>query len=269
MKRLTIAFVFTAILQTGSMQAQLNESDTARMQLRAGITGAWQQGNIDLLTLRGRFEMVSNGLKPWVFKTQNTLLYQEFGGRKADNDLNSRNYLYFHPQKKVYPFAMAYISTNYRRRISSRWFAGGGATWQAVNRQNTVLKLSASMVYEQTRFKTNAFNEPAYNGSSEINLWRATGYFSGIHHLFQKHLRLYYTVYCQPGFDDAPNLRWQLDAGIDLPVWKGLNATVVYAYSFEEVVPVAVKQVDRILTFGISYQYKKQNHRSTEIRKSN
>jgi hypothetical protein len=40
--------------------AQLNESDTARFQFRAGVTGAWQKGNVDLLVLRGRLELVTN-----------------------------------------------------------------------------------------------------------------------------------------------------------------------------------------------------------------
>jgi hypothetical protein len=268
MKWRTNAFMVTAILTAGHIQAQLNESDTARMQMRAGITGAWQQGNVQLLTLRSRLEMVSNGLKPWVAKTQNTLLYQEFGGRKADNDISSRNYLYFQPQKKLYPFAMVFVSTNYRRHISSRWFAGGGGTWQLIRHKNTTLKLSASMVYEQTRFKTRSYNEPAYNGSEQINIWRATGYISGLHHFFQQGMRFFYTAWCQPGFDDAHNLRWQLDAGIDFPVWKGLNATMVYAYTFEEVVPVTVKQVDRLLTFGVSYQYKKANNSSPKATKT-
>lgn len=258
-----------AILLAGQLQAQLNESDTARMQMRAGITGAWQQGNVEMLTLRSRLEMVSNGLKPLVFKSQNTLLYQAFGGRKADNDISSCNYLYFYPQRKWYPFAMAYVSTNYRRKIGGRLFAGAGGTLQLIMQKNTTLKLSASMVYEQTRFKTSLYNEAGYNGSSNIKLWRATGYISGLHQLFRQKMRVYYTAYCQPGFDDVKNIRWQLDAGIDLPVWKGLSASMLYAYTYEQVVPVSVKQVDRLLTFGLSYQFKKVNDHARKEMKTN
>jgi hypothetical protein len=163
---------------------------------------------------------------------------------------------------------MAFVSTNYRRGIGGRWFAGGGGTWQLMRHKNTTLKLSASIVYEQTRFKTRFYNEPAYNGSEQINIWRATGYISGLHQFFQQRMRFYYTVYCQPGFNDTHNLRWQLDAGIDLPVWKGLNATMVYSYTFEEVVPVTVKQVDRLLTVGVSYQFKKANNSSNKAIKT-
>jgi hypothetical protein len=63
MKWLTNAFMVTAILTAGHIQAQLNESDTARMQMRAGITGACKQGNVELLTLRSRLEMTSQSGK--------------------------------------------------------------------------------------------------------------------------------------------------------------------------------------------------------------
>jgi hypothetical protein len=242
-----------------TLHAQLNESDTAKMQLRAGITGTWQQGNVNLLLLRGRLEAVSNGMKPVVFKTQNNSLYQEFGKNKADNDINSRNYLYYKPLEKVYPFGMFFVQTNYRRQIDFRWFAGGGVTWQFVQKLRSNMKLSGSMVYEETRFRNNRFNAPVYNGSETIPLWRFTTYLSGWHQLFHQRIRLYYTAYWQPGLDGNKNYRTQLDAGIDFPVWKGLNFTVAYSFTHEEVVVEKVKQDDRILTFGLSYQIKKNN----------
>lgn len=254
------SLLIIGILLCGAiLHAQLNESDTAKMQFRAGITGAWQQGNVNLLLLRGRLEAVSNGMKPLVFKTQNNSLYQEFGNNKADNDINSRNYLYYKPLKKVYPFGMVFLQTNFRRQISFRWFAGGGATWQFVQKPRTNMKLSASMVYEQTRFRSDRFNAPVYNGNEIIALWRATTYLSGWHQLFHQRMRLYYMAYWQPGLDRNKNYRTQIDAGIDFPVWKGLNFAVAYSFTHEEVVVEKVKQDDRILTFGLSYQIKKNN----------
>ena len=254
-----ILFSFVLLMSNAYSFAQLNESDTARVQLRAGLTGAWQQGNVSLLTLRSRLEAVSNGMKPLVFKTQNNSLYQEFGNRKADNDISSRNYLYYRPTNKVYPFAMAYLQTNYRRQISFRWFAGVGATWQLVQKPRSNLKLSASLVYEQTQFKSSIYNETVYNGNDQINLWRATAYLSGWHQLFHQRMRLYYTAYWQPALDGNNNYRTQLDAGIDFPVWKGLSFTALYTFAHEEVVVQKVKQDDRILTFGLSYQFRKNN----------
>lgn len=252
--------MLSGIMISVKLAAQLNESDTARLQIRAGMSGAWQQGNIELLTLRSRLEAVTNGMMQIVFKTQNNSLYQSFGRNKADNDISSRNYVYYNPQARVYPFAMIYLQTNYRRQISSRWFGGAGGTWQFVRSTTSNLKLSGSLVYEETKFRRSECNEMAYNGNNQITLWRATAYLSGWHQLFEQRLRLYYSAYWQPGLSETHNFRSQIDAGIEFPVWKGLNATMVYSITHEEVVPLQVKQNDRILTFGFSYLFKKQNH---------
>ena len=240
-----------------SAKAQLNESDTARFQVRAGVTGALQKGNVDLLIARGRLDVVSNTYKAMVFKSQNNSLYQEFSGFKVDNDINSRNYLYFKPFRKFYPFVMVFIQTNFRREIKSRVFGGAGYTWQVIQLPKTNLKLSASLVYENSAFRNNQFNEGFYNGMSTIPIWRGTVYLAGWHRLLTQKLRLYYTAYWQPGFADVPNNRASLDIGIDMPVWKGLAVALQYTYTYEQVVTSKVQQVDRILTFGVGYQIKK------------
>lgn len=237
--------------------AQLNESDTATFQFRAGATGAVQKGNVDLLVLRARLEFVSNSKRSLVFKSQNNSLYQQFSGFKADNDINSRNYFYHQPFRSVYPFAMIYLQTNYRRQVDFRWFGGAGATWQFVQKPATNMKVSASIVYEETDFRSQQFNEGFYDGSSTIRLWRATAYLAGWHRLLDNRLKLFYTAYWQPGWDEVTNNRAQLDVGLDFPVWKGLNSSLQYSFYYEQIVVTSVKQHDRILTFGVSYQFKK------------
>ncbi|MCK6617068.1 MAG: DUF481 domain-containing protein [Cyclobacteriaceae bacterium] len=237
--------------------AQLNESDTATFQFRAGATGAVQKGNVDLLVLRARLEFVSNCKRSLVFKSQNNSLYQQFSGFKADNDINSRNYFYHQPFRSVYPFAMIYLQTNYRKQVDFRWFGGAGATWQFVQKPATNMKVSASIVYEETDFRSQQFNEGFYDGSSTIRLWRATAYLAGWHRLLDNRLKLFYTAYWQPGWDEVTNNRAQLDVGLDFPVWKGLNSSLQYSFYYEQIVVTSVKQHDRILTFGVSYQFKK------------
>ncbi len=248
--------IIILLLASLGTYAQLNESDTARFQFRAEASGAWQQGNVDLLVLRGRLELVSNSHHPIVFKTQNNSLYQEFSGFKADNDINSRNYLYWKPKQKVYPFAMLYWQTNYRRQIDSRWFSGAGVTWQFVQKSMSTIKVSASMVYEATQFKSNTFNQEFYSGNEQIDLWRATVYIAGWHRLLDDNLRLNYSAYWQPGLDEVSNNRAQVDAGLDYPVWKGLRLLAQYSFTYEQIVAAGILQHDRILTFGISYQQK-------------
>jgi hypothetical protein len=254
---LPLSFVITVLLSVNAAYAQLNESDTARFQLRAGITGVWQSGNVELLALRSRLEMVTNGKKNFVFKSQNNSLYQEFSGFKADNDLNSRNFLYYKPQKSFYPFALLYVQTNFRRKIDYRWFGGAGITWQFVRKIHSNLKLSGGMLYENTRFTVNQFNEVFYNGSENIALWRATMYLAGWHRILNGKVKLFYNAYWQPGFEQVPNNRMQVDVGLELPVWKGLSFQTEYLLTYEQVTAQKVKEIDRLFTFGLSYQIRK------------
>jgi hypothetical protein len=248
--------MFTSSLSVGNTFAQLNESDTIKFQFRASVTGIYQQGNVELLNIRGRVDLTFLLHKNLVIKSQNSSLYQAFYSVEADNEIFSRNFIYYKPHRKVYPFAIAFISTNYRRKIDNRYFAGGGFTYQVINTKINVLKLSASTVYEATKFANSFYNYSEYNGNNNINLWRGTLYVGGWSYLADKHIRLYYDAYWQPAFDNSNNYRTQLDVGLDFPIWKGLSFNVVYAFTRENVVIEEILQEDKILTFGLAYNLK-------------
>lgn len=254
MKKNILLFIFSCSL--GTVTAQLNESDTMRFQLRAALTGNYQRGNVEVLNIKSKLECSFSPHTNWVIKSQNSSLYQAFYSAKADNDIFSRNYIYYKPQLRFYPFAIGYISSNYRRKIKTRYFAGAGITWQAFNTKNHVLKLSASTVYESTRFRSASYNLVAYNGNNKIDCWRATLYTGGWNYLLKKHLRIYYDAYWQPALNNSRNYRTQLDIGADLPVWKGLSLNVLFAFTHENIVIEKVKQEDKILTFGLAYNVK-------------
>ena len=255
-------FFFGVLLLLGlPLMAQLNESDTLRFQWRGTLTGNDQHGNVEVFTLRSKMDAVYAPVKDWVFKSQNNSLYQSFYGKKADNDLFSRNYLYFRPQQRIYPFAIAYVSANYRRKVKGRWFAGAGLTWQAVNQPSAVIKFSASLVQEQTRFRGTVYNEAAYNGSDRIRCWRGTLYTAGWGYLSGKKIRWYYDAFYQPAFDNGRNYRAQADLGVDLPLWRGLSFTTLYTFTHENVVIDKVRKEDRILSFGFSWNLRAM-HRS-------
>lgn len=247
------------LLGWAKTNAQLNESDTVKLQLRAGFTGNYQTGNVNIITVRSRFDFSYAPVKNIVFKSQNSSLYQVFASTKADNDIFSRNYFYYKPQNTFYPFGILYISTNYRRKIDTRLFAGAGATLQLLDKTYHVMKLSASTVYETNKFKGNIYNYSTYNGSNKIDLWRGTIFMSGWNYLFKNHLRVYYDAYWQPAFNNSSNYRTQFDLGADFPVWKGLNFTALYTFTHENIVISNIKQDDKILTFGLAYYLKKKN----------
>lgn len=252
-------FVFTLLLSLslGRSAAQLNESDTARFQWRATVTGNYQQGNVNVLTIRSRAEFSLTPARRFAFKSQNSSLYQQFSSVKADNDIFSRNYIYFDPQRRVYPFAMIYLSSNYRRKISRRVFYGAGATWQVLSGTRQVIKLSASAVYEQNLFRGTQYSDPVYNGSNKINTWRGTLYAAGWHYLLNNHIRFFYDAYWQPSFSNTKNYRTQTDLGIDIPVWKGLFFTTLYSYTHENTVIAGIKKDDHLFTFGAGYSIRR------------
>lgn len=250
-------FILTMLLLSLSKSfAQLNESDTAKFQLRASLTGNYQQGNVDMLNIRSRLDFTFLPNKNWVLKSENSSLYQSFFSVEADNDIFSRNYIYFKPQQKVHPFAIAYISTNYRRKVDNRYFAGLGAAYQIIKTNKNLLTFAAGAVYEETKFTNNLYNYKEYNGDNNIKLFRGNLYVGGSHYFLEKHIRLYYDAYWQPAFKSRTNYRTQVDIGINFPAWKGLSFNTIYSFTHENLVVEKVKQEDQILTFGIAYNLK-------------
>lgn len=206
---------------------------------------------------RGRLDFLFQINPDFIFKTQNSLLYQEFFEKKADQDIFSRNYLYFKPERRIYPYAIGYVSTNYRRKIDHRYFGGVGLTWQLVCSEKHSLKLSSNVIYESTVFDSQTFNFPEFDGQDQIKLWRQSFYVRGIHWVFERKMMLYYDAFWQPHLGRNNNFRYQANIGVDFPVWKGLNLNANYLLAFENVVVEKVLQRDAIFTFGLSYQIKK------------
>jgi len=238
-----------------NMAAQINESDTARFQLNASLTGIYQEGNVEYFSLRGRLDFSSRLTKEVVIKSQNNSLYQEFSGFKADNNLYSRNFLYYRPEAKVYPFIIGFISSNFRQQLDRRFFGGVGGTWQVVDRPGQTLKFSFSSVYETSSFKASDYNIDSYDGSRKIDIWRGTTYLFGLHQLAEGRLQLSYEGYWQPAFEDVENYRLVADVSLGSRIWKTLSLRVSYLYTKERVVIEGVQEKDSLLLFGLSYQY--------------
>ena len=159
MKRLIILLLFCPL----SLGAQINESDTFKLKADLALTGVLQDGNVQTVIFRAKSELIYKPWKKWVFKTRNSYVYQEFGQTKADEDILSLNFLYFDPERKVYPLLIGIASTNFRREIRVRSLLGGGVTFQVLNEKEHWLKISLSGEYEQTDFKQTRFNRSEYN----------------------------------------------------------------------------------------------------------
>ncbi|GAA4960600.1 DUF481 domain-containing protein [Algibacter aquimarinus] len=248
MKKILFCFFIFPIF----ISAQINESDSLNVKASLSLTGFYQGGNVETLIFRAKTELGFKPWKNWVFKNQNSYVYQAFGKEKADEDILSLNFLYLNPDRKVYPFVLGFVSTNFRREIDLRSLFGAGVTFQVLSKKKNWLKLSLSSEYEQTDFTETNFNFSEYDGSESINTFRATAWINGKYHLFKNKIILSHESYFQPSLERGNNFRWQADVGIELPLLKFLNFKINYRHTFEGIVIEDQKQEDRFLTFGFT-----------------
>jgi len=248
MKKILYYFLFLPIF----LSAQINESDTLNLKANLSLTGFYQGGNVETLIFRAKSDLSFKPLKKWVFKTKNSYVYQEFGKKKADEDILSLNFLYFNPERKIYPLLLGFVSTNFRREINLRYLLGAGVTYQILNKKNNWLKLAISSEYEQTDFGKGNFNLSEYNGNKSLNTFRGTIWVNGKYHLFKKKVIVNHEFYFQPSLEQSNNFRWQADAGLELPIWEFLNFKINYLHTFESVVIENQKREDNISTFGFT-----------------
>lgn len=233
--------------------AQINESDTLRVKAGLSLSGFWQSGNIQTLTFRANSDF---SFKPWkkaVFKNQNSYVFQEFGDDgKDDEDFLSLNFLYFNPERKVYPLLLGFVSTNFRRKIDVRYLVGGGVSYQFHRKNKDWIKASLTTEYERTNFNETRFNYTEYNGINSINTFRATLWLNGKYHFFKDKVILSHESYVQPSLEKKNNYRWRADITAEFPIWKFLSFRINYLHTSESIVVFDQEQEDQFLTFGFS-----------------
>lgn len=159
------------------------------MQWNLGVNGIVQKGNVNVGILRAKSEGVVRYKNSLAFKTQSNLLYQEFSGYKADNDFISRNYFYYNPDARVYPFSMAYVQSNFRLKIKQHLFYGLGGTNQLLNMNDNVIKCSLSVVNETSKYVASEWNVSNYSYEEVVPKFVQQEdmlYTLGISYLFKK-----------------------------------------------------------------------------------
>ena len=248
MKKIFILFLFSPIF----LFAQINESDSLKLKADLSLTGIWQGGNVETLIFRAKSELTYQPWRKWVFKTRNSYVYQAFGKQKADEDVLSLNFIYFNPERRIYPLLLGFVSTNFRREIDLRYLLGGGVTFQLLDKKEHWLKVSISSEYERTNFSKTDFNIVNYDGRSTINTFRGTLWINGRYQLFKNKMVLTHESYFQPSLEESDNYRWQADFGLELPIWSFLNFKINYLHTFESIVIENQKREDQFLTFGFT-----------------
>ncbi|MEM9835769.1 MAG: DUF481 domain-containing protein [Bacteroidota bacterium] len=244
-------FSFLLLLPIG-IAAQINQSDTLNFKANLAVTGFWQGGNVETIIFRIKSDLSWRPSRTSVFKTSNSYVYQEFGRVKADSDILSLNFLYFNPERKIYPLLLGFVSTSFRREIDLRYLLGAGLSFQLIKHKKNWLNCSVTGEYEKTNFASTNFNREAYNGSEVINTIRGTLWINGKYYLFKDKMIFSHESYFQPSLVENDNFRWQLDLGLEFPIWKFLNFKISHRSTYESIVVTNQQQSDQILSFGFS-----------------
>ncbi|MBO6535012.1 MAG: DUF481 domain-containing protein [Balneolaceae bacterium] len=253
MKLKLCALVFLLVFMlSNNIKGQVNESDSLNFKTDLSITGFLQEGNVQTVIFRAVSNTSFKISEQILFKTQNSYTYQEFGKTKADEDILSLNFLYLNPLKKVYPLALGFISTNYRREIEIRYLLGAGASFRAVNNKRNRLEFSITSEFERTRFRSTVFNRTQYNGESYISTVRGTFWMKGRYVMLKDKIILIHESYYQPSLLERDNYRWRADIGVEFSMMKNFAFKVNYLQTFESVVMVNQKRRDKFLTVGFS-----------------
>lgn len=234
------------------LHGQINESDTLKLKANLSLSGLYQAGNVETLIFRAKNELTYRFAEKWVYKNTNSYIYQAFGGDKADEDILSLNFLYFNPEKRLYPQVLGFFSTNFRRKIDHRYLYGAGLTYRILEKEKNWLRTSLTSEFERTEFNETNFNIAQYDGQSTLDTFRATFWLQGKHHFFKGKMIFGHQSYYQPSVEESNNYRWSTDLSLEFPIWKYLNFKVNYIYTFESIVVEGQQEDDQFLTFGFT-----------------
>jgi hypothetical protein len=232
--------------------SQLTERDTLQFGYKISSTGSWITGNVERLIISNTLDLSHLGKKVGI-KSSNSYIYGTIFKNETENDVFSRNFFYLNPRKRAYPYVMAWFQHSQRQQIQFRHQVGIGATYTLIDKMNHLLKISATITREQTRYNGTSFwIEPENLTNNEITNYRATTRLLGSHTLLEKRLKILYETWYQPAFDDRTNWRYLLNAGVELPISKHISFRSTLLYTHENTVLTNIKRDDKIVVFGLS-----------------
>lgn len=242
-----------SLLTLSPAWAQLTESDTLQFGYKATINGSWITGNVQRLLINNGIDLSHVG-KHVGIKTSNTYIYGTIFQNKTENDFFSRNFFYYEPRARLYPFMMVWLQNSRRQQIGFRHQAGFGVTYAALQKSNHLMKVSVTVTHEQTRYNDNLFDiTPKNLTGNKVQNWRGTVRAMGHYVLSNNKILLHYETWYQPAFDDTNNWRYYFNASLELPIAKYVSFRGTINYWHENLVLTRIKRDDKIVTFGLVF----------------
>lgn len=245
------AVLLLPLLLGGEVCAQLRDTDTLRLGYTLTAQSSLATGNVDRWLMLGGAEVFGLG-RAFGVKSSNDYRYGTFGGRVTENDWSSRNFVYWQPRKRIYPYAMALIEGLERRAISLRIQAGIGVTFVVVRRQSHVLRLSVTPVYESARYRTALFNRDDLGTDEQWASWRVTLRVAGQHQPVQP-LRISYEFWLQPSVSRAADTRALSDVSLSWRLVSRFAVRMTHQLSYDQIVQLGRKQLDSFWLVGFQW----------------
>ncbi len=243
--------VIFALLFCSAAFAQLTDIDTLRWQYRLSATGSLLTGNVERVLLIGGGEL-AHVQKTLGFKTSNTHQYGTIRKKQTESDLISRNFLYLFPKAKLYPYLMAWLEKNLRKKIAFRHQLGFGASYTLAPSSTHRMKASLTLSRESTDFAGKISPNASLDSGETITTCRATLRFIGRHGLLENKLGIAYEVWYQPSLQERKNHRHHLDGALQWPVSKTIALQAAANHTYESVVLPGVKKSDLLISFGLA-----------------
>jgi hypothetical protein len=229
--------------QSDSVEAA-GKSSQYGSSFRIGAEMQAQSGNIERFMLRaqaqGEIRVPSFALNASLTYSLHNIFVQQL-----DNDwfgfIDARAL----PENMVFPTAFVVVETSNLRFLESRIMGGAGAGAHIFRTPAATLSLSATVAYDQTRFRiANSYEGLRYS----FNLY-------GNYVLFGGKLILNHNFFSQPTALFTDNYRHRLIVLALVPIDKNLSLSSTLDYSYESVVDETRKPVNIFHAVGITWSF--------------
>lgn len=243
------------LFHTGNAMAQLEEGDTARWQFNANLSLRLNAGNVERLIVTPEANMahVSNN-QSWGFSARQRYTYGTFGSFRSENDFLSRNFIYLHPSKRIYPYFMAWFHTHERQRLAFRYQAGPGITFVPFRKRQQLVKLSATLTHEYNRYRQGNLEYIDDAAATSYSTFRATGRLFGSHSFAQGNASVYYELLYQQSLNNGSNWRIFSESGLNVRIVRGFSMRTYVNYEYHRVHVRTQRPNDLVLNVGVNYR---------------
>ncbi len=223
-----------------------------RWQYDLGATGTLSTGNVERLLLIAKGEL-KHRTDHFGMISSNTYRVGTIRGKKTEDDIISKNYLYLGPDRRFYPYQLTWLERNWRRRIDFRYQLGLGVSFVPLNELGQLFKISLTAIHERTYFRDSNFRHDPEAASARINSWRGRVRVFGRHELFGQRARWHYELWAQQSPFKSYDRRYYFETTFEVPLVKKFAFRMALSYLFENIALEDTQRHDLFLTFGANY----------------